>query len=216
MKVDMNNESAKSGVYMKANGEKVEFSFRTFFSAADKVEFVNSVTDTVVGDHYNYVIRDLIFDFYLASMLTDVDVSAIAEAEGADTIDKIDELVNGTTLVDIVKLNLDNDLIDELENAVALNIEYKTGIHSNPIASSLGSLFNTIERKIEDIDLDSMMGLAESISGISGELTPEKMLEAYANTDIFKKNWANSSASETDVTVEMVGETPILSPDFEV
>ena len=38
----------------------------------------------------------------------------------------------------------------------------------------------------EIIRLDSMMEFAQKMNGISGEFTPEKMLEAYANVDSFK------------------------------
>lgn len=214
MSISMNDKNVKFDVYMKENGEEVSFSFRTSLSASEKVDFVNSVTDILVGDNYNYIIRDLIFDFYLVNMLTDIDMSDIEDIEDPyDLIDKIDELVNKTTVVDIVKLNLDNEIIEELENAVAFNIEYRTGIHNNPVITSLGNLINTIEKKVKDYDFASMMDIAEAMSGISGEFTPEKIIDAYAKTNIFKENWENGDKSSAQVKAD---NTPVLSPAFEV
>lgn len=188
------NIEVKNGVYTH-NGEDISFNFYTSLSAYDKLLFVNSVTDTLVGENYNYAIKDLVFDFYIVSIFTDVDVSYVNSSE--NTVNAMEDFINETNIVDIVKMNADYGVIDELKAAVEFNIEYKTGIHINPISSSLSSLLNTIEKKVEDIDLDSMVELAQSISGISGELTPEKMLDAYAKTDIFKKNWENAGSDKT-------------------
>lgn len=196
-------------------GEDMQFNFYTSISAYEKLNFVDFVVDVVVGDDsYNYVIKDMIFDFNIIRFFTDVDLSEITSAE--NSIDAIEEFLENTNIVDIVLANAEPGIIGELIEAVELNIEYKTGIHVNPIASSLSSLLNTIERKVEGIDLDPMLRLAETMGGISGELTPEKILDAYAKTDIFKKNWANASASESGATAEKADGTTILSPAFEV
>lgn len=206
----MKNETM-TGTY-DYNGESVQFNFFTSLSAYDKLNFVNSVVSIVVDDdNYNYVIKNMIFDFNIIRFFTDVDTASILESD--NSIDAIEEFLDETNIVDVIMMNAEPGVIGELMEAVELNIEYRTGIHSNPIASSLSSLLNTIERKVEGIDLDSMMGLAEAMGGISGELTPEKILDAYAKTDIFKKNWANE---DIDNEQNVVGNTPILSPAFEV
>lgn len=194
------------------NGEDMQFNFYTSISAYEKLNFVDSVVDIIVGDDsYNYVIKDMIFNFNVIRFFTDVDLSEITGAE--NSIDAIEEFLENTNIIDIVLANAEPGVIGELMEAVELNIEYKTGIHVNPISASLSSLLNTIEKKVEGIDLDSMLGLAESMSGISGELTPEKILDAYAKTDIFKKNWTNADANNEQ---NVIGNTPILSPAFEV
>ena len=97
-----------------------------------------------------------------------------------------------------------------------MNIEYKTGIHINPISSSLSSLLDTIEQKVDGIDLEEMMGIAGSIASISDELTADKLLDAYAKTDIFKKNWENAESDKEVVNVVKGGKeastSPLLSP----
>lgn len=190
----MNNE-VKTGVYT-LDGEDTPFAFYTSLSAYRKAQFVNSVSDILVGDNYNYVIRDLAFDFCIVAIFTDIDTSDVQDAD--DGITAMEEFVDKfKPVVDIVKANAEDGVLDELHTAIDLNIEYRTGIHINPISSSLASLLNTIERKVDDIDLDSMMDFAQSMAGISGELTPEKMLDAYAKTNIFKEHWGDSEKDDT-------------------
>lgn len=204
------NIEIKAGVYTR-NGKDVPFNFYTSLSAYNKVRFVDSVVSAIVTDDgYNYVIKDMLFDFWVVNFFTDVDVSEIAEAE--NNIDAIEDFFDENNIVDIVKINIVPGIIDELEKAVEFNIEYKTGIHINPISSSLSSLLDTIEEKVENIDFDSMMDIAEAMSGISGELTADKMLDAYAKTDIFKKNWENDAADNGNFNVVKGGKEASLSP----
>lgn len=217
----MNDGNVKMGVYTR-DGEETSFNFRTSLRAKDKVRFVKSVVGTLVGDDYLHVLKGLIFDYYIIDIFTDVDTSEVPQA--IDAINAIEDIVIETNIVEIVKANAEAGLIEELEKAVELDIEYRTGIHSDPIAESLSSLLNKIEEKIEGFDLDSLMGAADALSGISGEFTPDKMLEAFANTDIFKKKQRREIAEELiteNVTNtlkdnENVVATPILSPSFEV
>lgn len=184
----MNNE-IKTGVYT-LDGEDTPFAFYTSLSAYRKAQFVNSVSDILVGDNYNYVIRDLAFDFCIVAIFTDIDTSDVQDAD--DGITAMEEFVEKfNPVIDIVKANAVDGVLDELRKAIDLNIEYRTGIHINPISSSIASFIDTIERKVDGIDLNSMMDLAQSMAGISDELTADKLLDAYAKTDVFKKHWGN-------------------------
>lgn len=208
------NIEIKTGTYNR-NGESIPFEFSTSLSASNKLNFVNSVVKVVVDDDdYNYVIENMIFDFYIVNYFTNIDVSEITESP--NNIDMIEDFLNETDIVNIIKMNAVPGIINELEKAVSLNIEYKTGIHINPISSSLSSLLDTIEQKVDGIDLEEMMGIAESIAGISDELTADKLLDAYAKTDIFKKNWENAETDKEVMNVVKGGKeasaSPLLSP----
>lgn len=172
------------------------------------------------------MIRDLAFDFCIVAIFTDIDTSDVQDAD--DGITAMEEFVDKfKPVVDIIKANSVDGVLDELHTAIDLNIEYRTGIHINPISSSLASLLDTIERKVDDIDLDSMMDLAQSMSGISDELTADKLLDAYAKTNIFKEHWNNDVADAvddnkfsvvdggTDVEADAEVATPPLSPAIE-
>lgn len=208
------NIEIKTGTYNR-NGESIPFEFSTSLSASNKLNFVNSVVKVVVDDDdYNYVIENMIFDFYIVNYFTNIDVSEITESP--NNIDMIEDFLNETDIVNIIKMNAVPGIINELEKAVSLNIEYKTGIHINPISSSLSSLLDTIEQKVDGIDLEEMMGIAGSIASISDELTADKLLDAYAKTDIFKKNWENAESDKEVVNVVKGGKeastSPLLSP----
>ena len=194
------------------NGENVSINFYTSLDAYRKAQFVASVSDMLVGDNYNYVIKDLAFDFCIIAVFTDIDTSDVQNADnGITTMEEFVDMYS--PVVDIVVENAEDGLIDELLRAIDLNIEYRTGIHIDPISSSLANLIDNLDRKFGEFDLNSMIDMAKSMSDISGELTAEKMLDAYAKTDIFKKNWETAA---TDKTKKDVNGTTILSPSFEV
>lgn len=194
------------------NGENVSINFYTSLDAYRKAQFVASVSDMLVGDNYNYVIKDLAFDFCIIAVFTDINTSDVQNADNGITA--MEEFVDMySPVVDIVVENAEDGLIDELLRAIDLNIEYRTGIHIDPISSSLANLIDNLDRKFSEFDLNSMIDIAKSMSDISGEFTAEKMLDAYAKTDIFKKNWETAA---TDKTKKDVNGTTILSPSFEV
>lgn len=177
----------KMGVYKIDGTEReVSFNFWTDISAKDKMRFVNAVTDTIVDDnYYYYFLRDLIFDFEIIEVFTDVDTSDIGES--SDAISKIEELISTTNIVDIVKENVEDGLIEELSQAVDENIEYRTGVHRNPISKSVAGLIKTIEDKFNEIDIEGMAQLTKMLNGMNGEITADKVIEAYANSPIFLK-----------------------------
>lgn len=189
----MNNE-IKTGVYTIDDND-TPFAFYTSLNAYRKSQFVVSVSNILVGDNYNYVIRDLAFDFCIVAIFTDIDTTDVQDAD--DGITAMEEFVDKfKPVIDIVKANVEDGVFDELNTAIDLNVEYRTGIHVNPISHSLASLLDTIERKVDGIDLNSMMDLAHSMAGISDELTADKLLDAYAKTNIFKEHWGDSNKSD--------------------
>lgn len=178
----------KVGVYTKGN-ESYNFNFYTNISAAKKLKFVNSVIDLVVDDtHYNSVIRDIVFDYYVISIMTDIDVEEFEES--LNFLDDVEQFLYDTNIVEIVRANAFPTLFDELNNAVDKSIQYLTGIHPSPLSDALASLLSTLEKKINEVDLDSMLGMAQKFSNMTGEFTPESIVNAYMNSDMHKKNLA--------------------------
>lgn len=180
---NMKNEM-KNGVYTK--GEKTfEFSFITDLSASKKMDFVNSVVGYVVTDSdYNFVIKDIIFDFEIIHKFTNYNISDIKEAD--DTLGAIEELLNTTNIVEIVKSNMVDGLYEELVKAVDLDIQYKTGIRNNDILNSVERILDTIEEKVKDINTKGLDEFVKVLNGVSGELTPDKLLEAFAKSNMYK------------------------------
>lgn len=178
----------KVGVYTY-NEKSHNFNFYTGLSAYEKLKFVHSVTDILVDDTaYNSVIRSLVFDFYIVDIMTDIDTKEFKES--SFFVNDVEQFLEETNIVDVVKANMEIGLLDELNEAVDLNIQYRTGIHPSPIADSLASLLSTLEKKIKEIDLTDMAEMAKKFVGMTGELTPESIVNAYINSDMHKKNLA--------------------------
>lgn len=182
----------KNGVYAY-NDETYSFNFVTNLSASDKAIFVRTVVDTIVdNDSYDSVLRDIIFDYTIISMFTDVDTSLFKVEDNGNSIvtdiDLIEEFLLDTNIVEIVRANAFPTLFEQLEKAVDKSIEYRTGIHPSPISDALSSLLSTIEKKIEGIDSNALMGMAQKFAGMTDELTPESIMNAYMNSDFHKNN----------------------------
>lgn len=186
----MNN--MKNDTYIR-NGKSYDFSFKTVLSAYDKLTFVKTVVDTLIDESgYDVIVKDLIFDFAIVKVFSDIDTSFInvRDDDGNDInpIIPIEQFLEETDVVDIIKENIDVGLLGELNKAVDLNVQYLTGIHQNPLNEALASLLSTLEKKINEVDLNSMMGMAQKFAGMTGELTPESIINAYINSDIHKSN----------------------------
>ena len=190
-------KNIKTGTYIY-NDEAYEFGFATDLSVADKQRFVNSVVNLVViDDDYHCIIRDLVFDFYTIEFFTDINMS---ELENSDFfVDDVEQFLNDTNIVDIVKANVSQDVFDELNKAVDMAIEYRTGIHRSPLGEAVANLINTFEKKINDIDLVEIMNVAKVFSGMTDKLTVEGIVNAYLNSDIHKQNLADIENSKNTI-----------------
>ena len=167
------------------NGATTEFNYCYDIPMSQKIAFVNSVVNPVVGDDYYYpMIKDIMFEFRMIQFFTDIDTDVV---DGDDVIDQIVKFLESNDAADVVKVSVNFNVVQGLYDAVDKAIEYKTGIHPSPIADGIASILDTLEQKFASIDMDAMTGMAKVFSKLQGDITPDKMLEAYANSDVFKK-----------------------------
>lgn len=189
------------------NDETYNFNFATDLSAYRKMMFVNYVVNSLVDeDRYDSIVRDLIFDFGLVSICTDIDTSFINTTDDdgnpINPIIFIEQFLTETNVVDIVKANMEIGLLDELNKAVDKSIEYRTGIHPSPLNDALTSLVSTLEKKVNEFDMGSMMSMAQKFAGMIGELNVDNIVKAYVDSDMHKKNLdeiAESKAERTEI-----------------
>lgn len=182
----------KNGVFAY-NEKSYNFDFKTSLSAYDKQIFVKTVVDNLISDDgYDFVIKDLIFNFAIIEVFTNIDTSFINmkdnDGDDINPIILIEHFLEETNVVDIVKANMEDGLLDELGHAIDLNIQYLTGIRPNPLNESIANLISTIEKKISDVDLDSMMKMAQKFAGVTDGFNLDSLVNAYMNSDFHKKN----------------------------
>lgn len=181
----------KVGTYFY-NDEPYNFNFATSLSMSEKITFINSIVDTIVDSNYNSILKDIMFDFMLVKIFTDIETSFLkVEDEYGNIItdiDLVEHFLEETNIVDIVKANMEIGLLEELNEAVNKAIEYRTGIHPSPLNDALASLIGTLEKKVNEIDLGGAMEMVKMFNGMADEFTPESVVNAYMNSDMHKKN----------------------------
>ena len=196
-------KNIKMGTYINyTSDESYNFNFATDLSAYRKMMFVNYVANSLVDeDRYDSIVRDLIFDFGLVSIMTDIDTSFINQMDDDGNIVNpiifIEKFLEETNVVDIVKANIEVGLLDELNKAVDKSIEYRTGIHPNPLNEALASLVSTFEKKVNEFDMGSMIDMAQKFAGMTGDFTVDKVVNAYIDSDLHKKNVEEIAESKT-------------------
>ena len=181
----------KQGTYTY-NDDNLTFEFYTDLPISKKLVFVNSVVDTIViDDSYTSVIRDLMFDYMVVKVFTDVDMSFVQVKDELNNeitdIDLLEDFLLETNIVDIVKANAFPTLFEELNNAVDKAIEFKTGIHPSPLSEALSNLVSTLEKKLDTLDMSKAMEMADKLGGMTEELTTENLVKAYLQADTNEK-----------------------------
>lgn len=182
----------KNGVFTYKN-ESYNFDFKTSLSALDKQLFVRRVVRNLVDNSgYDVVLRDLIFDFVVIEMFTNIDTSFIEmkgdDGEDINPIIVVEHFLEETDVAGVVKANMEDGLLDELNHAIDLNIQYITGINPNSLSDSVSRLVSTIEKKISKVDLDGMMDVVNKFANMNEDFTVENIVNAYMNSDVHKEN----------------------------
>ena len=174
--------------------EKVEFSFVSFLSALQKMKFVNTVLAFVCHSDKVYYpfLRNIAFDYAVVKMFAqDIDITDILGIdENNPTRDNYvvlaEELSARTDIASIIKNALPQTLIAELSIAVNNNIEIQIGLHKDILSDALAGLLITADQKLKNINLEEITGLAKNMSSIAGDITPDKVLKTFAESNIHK------------------------------
>ena len=165
--------------YYNRNNEGFEFKYNVDLDAESKVRFVSQMTNLLVSEHYNGIIYDLLFNFVMVSEFTDLDLSEVYKAN--NVVVMMESFFDDCDIVDQLMNVIDEDLIHELKDAIAKDVEYKTGIRMNSFENNISMLIKEITRQISKADLNTLL------SGIMSNMNPDKVVEAYMKSDIFKK-----------------------------
>ena len=184
-----------SSKYYDSKLEKeIDFKYRTELTLQQKVSFVNFVLGVIFDDDYCFsIIKNEVFDIALIYMFTDV---LKYDEDFTFSLNNIEEMLNTTNVIEIVKKEIDNDLIKDLNEVIDINIAYKTGINVNSISTSFSSLLKTIENKVSDFDVDEFSNTLKKFGDITNGMSPDKIMELYTKTDAYKKNYKGTLSTK--------------------
>jgi len=178
------SETIKTGFY-EYDGCEESFQFYTRPNLLQQSKFVKAVTDLVVDDDYYIpLLKDTMFDFGLIVSFSTVDTTEIK-----DDLATVEKFVEETKVAEIIKANLDKDILDKLNNNVDSNIAYKTGIKNNDTNDYLCNILKNVNgfiEKFSNIDMAAVGGFMEKMSGMNGEINSESLVKAYMESDEFK------------------------------
>lgn len=184
-----------SSKYYDSKLEKeIDFKYRTELTLQQKVSFVNFVLGVIFDDDYCFsIIKNEVFDIALIYMFTDV---LKYEEDFTFSLNNIEEMLNTTNVIEILKKEIDNDLIKDLNEVIDINIAYKTGVNVNSISTSFSSLLKTIENKVSDFDVDEFSNTLKKFGDITNGMSPDKIIELYTKTDAYKKNYKGTLSTK--------------------
>ena len=184
-----------SSKYYDSKLEKeIDFKYRTELTLQQKVSFVNFVLGVIFDDDYCFsIIKNEVFDIALIYMFTDV---LKYEEDFTFSLNNIEEMLNTTNVIEILKKEIDNDLIKDLNEVIDMNIAYKTGVNVNSISTSFSSLLKTIENKVSDFDVDEFSNTLKKFGDITNGMSPDKIIELYTKTDAYKKNYKGTLSTK--------------------
>ena len=174
--------------------KEIDFKYRTELTLQQKVSFVNFVLGVIFDDDYCFsIIKNEVFDIALIYMFTDV---FQYDEDFTFSLNNIDEMLNTTNVIEILKKEIDNDLIKDLNEVIDINIAYKTGVNVNSISTSFSSLLKTIENKVSDFDVDEFSNTLKKFGDITNGMSPDKIMELYSKTDAYKKNYKGTLSTK--------------------
>ena len=174
--------------------KEIDFKYRTELTLQQKVSFVNFVLGVIFDDDYCFsIIKNEVFDIALIYMFTDV---LQYEEDFTFSLNNIEEMLNTTNVIEILKKEIDNDLIKDLNEVIDMNIAYKTGVNVNSISTSFSSLLKTIENKVSDFDVDEFSNTLKKFGDITNGMSPDKIIELYTKTDAYKKNYKSTLSTK--------------------
>lgn len=164
------------------NGDNYDIKVKKWMSVNDKINFVRNVTNAVVADDgYDYMLQDMMCNYFIVQYLTE---NAIVIPEGIDNhLDYIEDFLFYSDIVDIVFDIIGDDIVDYYKNAVAYNIEYKTGVRIDSLRNEAALFVRSLNNFNNDVDVDKMTALANSLSDASGSITAESIVDAYMRNE---------------------------------
>lgn len=173
------------------NDEMYNYNYAKNIKPLQAISLIKNVTDVVIdmSDAFIYIatLKDIIFDYCLIDVFTDIDISFLE-----DDLDKIYDFVINTDIAETIKSNAENSIIQNLEKDINQSIQLKTGIKVNSIEDTMVNVIKemTDNINIADFNTNKISDLINSVKAMNDNselFTPDKIIEAFANTEKYRK-----------------------------
>lgn len=204
-----------------SDGEKREYSYWTDISALNKSMLVRTVVELVVNDgFYDGLLRDVFFKQAIIAAFTDVemgvpDENSTSKMIDTSTIEKVESFVEQSGIAETVMANMKPGVLSSIIKSIDENIEYKTGVQQHGLEKSLTELIERLTEKVNAMDVGSLNDVLGKVAAMQGDFTPEKVLDAYMSTDMFKENAAKRveiSKKNAEHIMEIVSDSGATVP----
>lgn len=144
-------------LYYEFEGTKEFYQRKPYLTVSEKSAFVSFVVDSVVGNHYLPLFKDILFGYALVKYLTDIDMSRLVSwsNESHDYLLNLDmvELFLRETGITADLIELYPALVDELRENVDDAIAYKTGIRKSGLTFEFERLIRGLNDILSDLEL---------------------------------------------------------------
>lgn len=136
--------ASKKYYYNDFNGKKIEYILEKGLSLSQKMNFVVEVAGTVVSKEVGYaqILRQPIFEYCLITYYTNI----VLFENGEDfSLDRVDKFIkdNKANVLDIIRENISDDEIMELDVACNEAIEYRK-LHYNDLKDEIEDLLQVV------------------------------------------------------------------------
>ena len=158
--------------------ETYDVKYTDTLTTFEKLQFINNTVSWVVGEDYRPILKRFAYRYNLC-LLSDVDFNQFVSAdENGNNIAELIEFIDSTDLPDIIENSLDIAVVDELKENINLDIEYRTGIHSDSISSAISDLINTLSKKMDELLTPDTLDALTKIASMD-TVEPKAVVDAF-------------------------------------
>lgn len=159
------------------NGGVIEFNCVMNPCMTELQLFVDRVVNAIVSDDiYRPLLRDVMFNFFLISDFTDIDISDFED--NSDAIE-IERFVNNSSVADEIKRAWGYKTVSKLNDAIDASVAFKTGFDPHGLSFEIKKLINYINSYVNEISIDDVKEFMNRFNQINGDITPENVVESY-------------------------------------
>ena len=164
------------------DNKTLNIEIRTDILPSEKILFAKTVYGNCEANDCIQIpmAKDTFFKFALIKFFTNYDTESVV-----NDFDEIYMLVNNTDIIEEIKKNVKEEIIDDLQK----NVDVLFGYSDNTILNSVQKILNNITKMTSEIGSDAFIEFINKFSDFSKEFEPEKIIDLFGNhKDLFLKD----------------------------